>query len=425
MLDIKRTSPEEIQRLCEDRGVNVDVPALMSAYSERLRLQRQVDDLRAASNEVSSNIGSATPEERTELIVQAAALKKQLREVQEVFGKRTAEFEELFGALPNLLASDTPIGHHEKDNVELEVHGKEPSFDFRAKNHIEIGNDLGLDFEAGTRIAGSGFPLLRGPLAQLEGAILRYTYDQAIQSGYVPVSVPLLARPEIMKGLGFNPRRSDNGTEIFFTAHDDLCLSGTAEIPLVGQFTGEILRTDSLPLKFVALTPCFRREGAHGRRDAGLYRNKMFHKVELVVLTTEDRSDATHEEIRAFETGIFKDLGIHFRVVRICSGDLGAPAFKKYDIEGWMMGRTGEKEDWGWGELTSCSNCTDYQARRLFIRHREGSQKPTFVHTLNGTGITTRALIPILEQHQNSDGSVTIPPVLRPYMGGREVLRKE
>ena len=170
------------------------------------------------------------------------------------------------------------------------------------------------------------------------------------------------------------------------------------------------------------MTPCFRREGASGRRDAGLYRNKMFHKVELVSITTPEESVSALQTIHDFEVDLFKKLGIHFRVIRICAGDLGAPAFKKYDVEGWMMGR-GENDAWGWGELTSCSNCTEYQARRLKIRHKSGSgTKPAFVHTVNGTGITTRALIPLLEQNQREDGSIVVPEALRPYLNGDEVL---
>lgn len=240
--------------------------------------------------------------------------------------------------------------------------------------------------------------------------------------GFVPVSVPLLARPDIFQGLGFNPRRNDEGSEIFSLASDDLYMAGTAEIALVGQFSGEILDSKTLPVNLVAMTPCFRREGASGRRDAGLYRNKMFHKVELVSVTTAEDSAAALQTILDFELDIFKQLGIYFRVIRICAGDLGAPAFKKYDVEGWMLGR-GNDDAWGWGELTSCSNCTEYQSRRLKIRHKSGSDKPVFTHTVNGTGITTRALIPLLEQNQQHDGSIVIPEVLRPYLNGDEVLR--
>jgi seryl-tRNA synthetase len=422
MLSIKNTPAEEIAKVCDARGLNVDVPHLREVYNERKRLQQELESIRAGSNIISESIKSASQAERETLIKKGAGLKHESKSLEEALIRVSDDFNQLSLSLPNDMAPDTPIGT-EESNIQLEVFGTPRHFDFKARDHLEIGRDFGMDLEGGTRIAGSGFPLLKGPLAQLEGAILRYVYDKAIRSGFTPVSVPLLAKTSILKGIGFNPRRQDKGTEIFFTL-DDLCLSGTAEIPLVGQFAGQIINTNELPIKLVAMTPCFRREGASGRRDAGLYRNRMFNKCELVVLTTEDKADQLLEQIRAFETEVFKSFDIHFRVLRIASGDLGAPAYKKYDLEGWMMGR-GEHGEAGWGELTSASNCTDFQARRLQIKHKSGSNKAQFVYTLNGTGVTTRALICLLEQHQNLDGSVTIPPALRPYMDGREVLKKD
>jgi seryl-tRNA synthetase len=363
----------------------------------------------------------ASADERPGLIEEGKLLKKEIGVLEHLLSQIQVDFQGLLMTVPNTYDEDTPMGHTDEENVELHQFGRVPEFDFEAKDHMTLGNKHGMDFEAATRVAGAGFPLMRGNMARLEMAVLRFTQDLAMSKGFTPVSVPLLARPEILSGLGFNPRREDEGSEIFSLASDDLFMAGTAEIALVGQFADEIISTTDLPINMVSMTPCFRREGASGRRDAGLYRNKMFHKVELVSITTPEESVAALQTIYEFELDVFKQLGIHFRVIRICAGDLGAPAFKKYDVEGWMMGR-GKDDAWGWGELTSCSNCTDYQARRLKIRHKSGKDKPAFVHTVNGTGITTRALIPLLEQNQREDGSIAIPEVLRPYLNGDEFL---
>jgi seryl-tRNA synthetase len=422
MLDPKSTPPEEIKRVCEARGLDLNVPHLLEVFAERNRIQKELEAIRANANTTAASIKSANEDERRLLIEKGTSLKQQAKSLEQAQSTVSEDLNQLVLSLPNDFAADTPIGA-EQSNIQVDVFGAPREFDFKARDHLEIGRDLGMDLEGGTRVAGSGFPLLKGPLAQLEGAMLRYVYDKAIQAGFTPVSVPLLAKTSILQGIGFQPRRQDTGTEIFFTL-DDLCISGTAEIPLVGQFAGQTVDTNQLPIKMVAMTPCFRREGASGRRDAGLYRNRMFHKCELVVLTTADKADETLEQIRTFETEVFKSFDIHFRILRIASGDLGAPAYKKYDVEGWMMGR-GQNGEAAWGELTSASNCTDYQARRLQIKHKSGTDKAQYVYTLNGTGVTTRTLICLLEQHQNADGSITIPPALRPYMGGKEFLKKD
>ena len=421
-IDFIRKNAAQVQEICKQRGLNVDISQLMALDQQRRKLTAETESLRQKSNQVASSMKKATAEERPGLIAEGKQIKQEIAILDGLLTKVQGDFNALMMTVPNTYEDDTPFGHTDEDNVELKQFGSAPEFDFKPKDHIELGNAMGMDFDAATRVAGAGFPLLRGNMARLETAVLRFVQDQAVELGFTPVSVPLLARPTILSGLGFNPRRDDEGSEIFSLASDDLCMAGTAEIALVGQFANEILDTEQLPINMVAMTPCFRREGASGRRDAGLYRNKMFHKVELVSITTPEESDAALEKIHAFEVSIFEKLGIHFRIIRICAGDLGAPAYKKYDLEGWMLGRGGEDDAWGWGELTSCSNCTEYQARRLKIRHKTGKDKPAFVHTINGTGVTTRALIPLLEQNQQADGTVVIPEVLRPYLNGDEVL---
>lgn len=420
-IDFIRSNATQVQEICKQRNLPVDISQLLALDQQRRKLTTETESLRAKSNQVASQMKKASAEQRPTLIAQGKQIKQEIAILDGLLNQVQRDFTQAMNDVPNTYADDTPLGFTDEDNVELEQFGSAPNFSFKAKDHIELGKQLGMDFDAATRVAGAGFPLLRGELARLETAVLRFVQDQAIELGFTPVSVPLLARPSILSGLGFNPRRDDEGSEIFSIANDDLCMAGTAEIALVGQFADEILNTANLPINMVALTPCFRREGASGRRDAGLYRNKMFHKVELVSITTAADSIAALEKIHQFEINIFQQLGIHFRVIRICAGDLGAPAYKKYDLEGWMLGR-GHDGQWGWGELTSCSSCTEYQARRLKIRHKQATEKPSFVHTINGTGVTTRALIPLLEQNQQVDGSILIPSVLQPYLNGDQYL---
>lgn len=420
-IDFIRKNCQQVQEICKQRGMDVDVNLLLALDRQRRKLTVEIETIRSKSNQIAGSMRNASAEERPALIEEGKLLKKEIDVLQHLFDQVKKRFQTLLMTVPNTYDEDTPMGNTDEENVEVYQFGSVPKFDFEPQDHITLGNRLGMDFEAATRVAGAGFPLMRGAMARLEMAILRFTQDLAISKGFIPISVPLLARPEILAGLGFNPRREDEGSEIFSLASDDLYMAGTAEIALVGQYSNEIINTTDLPINMVSMTPCFRREGASGRRDAGLYRNKMFHKVELVSITTPEESAAALKAIYEFELEVFKKLGIHFRVIRICAGDLGAPAFKKYDVEGWMMGR-GAEESWGWGELTSCSNCTEYQARRLKIRHKSGKDKPALVHTVNGTGITTRTLIPLLEQNQREDGSIVIPDVLRPYLQGDEIL---
>ena len=416
-----RENTDEVIQICENRGVKVDIPRLVELDIERRKLQTQVEQLQAKGNQIAKQMKRPDVEDRAALIAEGAQTKKEKIALEEKLVEVKADYNEVFASVPNSYAEDTPISIEEEGNLELTVYGDTPAHTFTPKSHMELGERFGYAPEAGAKVSGAGFPLMRGALAMLESALMRYTLDLAIERGFEPCSVPLMVRPEILIGLGFNPRRDDEGTEIFSLATDSLCMAGTAEISLVGQYADQIIDTSKLPIKHAALTPCFRREGASGRRDAGLYRNKMFNKVELVALTIPEHSEALLASILEFEVDVFRQLDLHFRVIRICSGDLGAPAFKKYDIEGWMLGR-GEDEQWGWGELTSCSNCTDYQANRLKIRHRSGKEKPQPLHTLNGTGVTTRGLICILEQNQTESGDVLIPEKLRPYMQNKTWL---
>lgn len=413
MLDIRliRSNPEYVEEICKNRRVDVDFTKIVELDNIKRSLQQNLEILRSDVKRNAKNNGVENSNNITlgkQLKQKTLSLEKQLSELE-------LELEEQLLLLPNTYADDTPIGIDENSNVEIMKYNSPTEFDFEPKDHIFLANRLGMDFEAGVKTSGSGFPIMKGTIARLETALMRFVMDRAEAAGFLQVNIPLMVKKEIMQGAGFNPRRTEIASELFPLMNDNLFMIGTAEIPLVGQFFDEILARKELPIKVFSMSSCFRREGASGRRDAGLYRNKTFTKVELVALVEPEQSDKILEEILAFEIDIFKSLGIHFRVIRICSGDLGAPAYKKYDLEAWMLGRD-QTGGWGWGELTSCSNCTDFQAKRLKVRYKSENGKNIHVHTLNGTGITTRAIIPLLEQYQQADNSIKVPAVLQPYL---------
>jgi seryl-tRNA synthetase len=318
--------------------------------------------------------------------------------------------------VPNLTHPDAPIGQTDEDNKELRRSGAPPKFAFEALDHLELAakHDL-IDFEAGAKVAGQKFYFLKNELVLLEQALVRFALDSLRKRGYTLFQTPDLARADVAAGLGFNPRGAE--TNIYSIADSDLVLVGTAEITLGGLHQGEILEADSLPRRYCGVSHCFRVEGgAHGRASRGLYRVHQFTKVEMFAITRPEESEAMHQELVGIEEEIYRALEVPFRVVDVCTGDLGAPAYRKYDLEAWMTCRG---EGGGWGEITSTSNCTDYQARRLGVRFRDSaSDKTRFCHMLNGTAVAlSRAPIAILENHQQADGSISIPKALRPYTG--------
>ena len=323
--------------------------------------------------------------------------------------------------IPNLSHPDAPVGPGEAANREVR-RGRTPerTFDFKPCDHVEIGERLGLiDLEGGAKVAGHGFYFLKNEAVLLELALQRYVLDILLPEGFTPTVTPDLARNEILEGIGFIPRGPER--QIYSIEETDLSLVATAEITLGGLFSQEIIEADRLPIKVCGISHCFRTEaGAHGRATRGIYRVHQFTKVEMFAFTAPTESDAMLEYLRDIECRIFDGLGIPFRVVDTATGDLGGPAYRKYDLEAWMPGR-GE-----WGEVTSTSNCTDYQARRLGIRSRaKGEKGTTFVHTLNGTAVAiTRALIAILENYQEADGSVVIPEVLRSWVGKERIVAR-
>ena len=343
-------------------------------------------------------------------------LKEREAQLEEELRRAQAELAVLHQAVPNLSHPDAPVGASEDDNRELRVFGSKPAFAFEPLDHVDLAakHDL-IDFESAAKVTGQKFYYLKNELVLVEQALIRFSLDLLRRKGWTLFQTPDLARAEVAAGLGFNPRGAE--TNIYSIADSDLVLVGTAEITLGGLHLNEILDGATLPRRYCGLSHCFRVEGgAHGRASRGLYRVHQFSKVEMFAITRPEESEAMHEELVGIEEEIYRALEIPFRVVDVCTGDLGAPAYRKYDLEAWMTCRG---EGGGWGEITSTSNCTDYQARRLGVRFRDGEgEKTRFCHLLNGTAVAlSRAPVALLENHQQADGSIAIPKALQPYLG--------
>ncbi len=360
------------------------------------------------------------PEKRSALIEEGKRLRLAVTEEEERLRRLEAEVAQRLKRIPNMTHPDAPVGQTEDESREIRKVGTPRTFDFRPKDHVALGKDLDLiDFETGGKVSGTGFYFLKNDAVLLDLALQQFAVKTLAGRGFTPIMTPDLARNQILEGIGFTPRGVE--TQVYSVEDSDLSLVGTAEITLGGMLADEILDEAALPVRYVGLSHCFRTEaGAAGRASRGLYRVHQFTKVEMFAFSTPETSGALHAEMLAIEEELFQALGIPYRVLDICTGDLGGPAYRKYDLEAWMPGR-GEHGEYG--EVTSTSDCTDYQARRLNIRYRPSGQKGTrFVHTLNGTAIAlSRALIVILENYQRSDGLIDVPEVLRPFVG-KDVL---
>ncbi len=406
-----------VRENCKNRRVEADVDRVVRLYQERNRLLQQVEALRRQRNEVAKQTSATRdPAERQSLIEQGRQLKEQIAQLEDQLRQLQEELTAELKRIPNLSHPDAPIGDSEEHNREVRRWGEPRQFDFKPRDHLDIAVALDLvDFERGAKVAGHNFYYLKNEAVLLEMALEQYALRLLTEEGFIPVITPDLARDEVLEGVGFIPR--SEATQIYSIEGMDLSLIATAEITIAGMHKDEILSEDQLPLRYVGLSHCFRTEsGAHGRATRGLYRVHQFSKVEMFAFTRPEDSDDTLERLTRLQERIFQSLGIPYRVVDTCTGELGGPAYRKYDLEAWMPGR-GEHGEYA--EVTSASNCTDYQARRLNIRFRRANKKGTeFVHTLNGTAVAiSRALIVILENYQEADGSVRIPDVLVPYTG--------
>ena len=417
-----------------DRFMKADVENVVKLYNKRTELTTNLQSLQQKRNANADAMkGKLAQEERNILIEEGKKLKEEIASAEDGLSGIEKELLTEARKIPNMAHPDAPVGKEDKDNLEVKKSGIVPDFDFDPEDHVKLGQDLDIiDFDAGTKVSGTKFYYLKNEGVFLELGLVRYALDILQKKGFTPFITPDIAREEILEGIGFNPRGEESN--VYTLDSDDAsqhtalavrdgsraCLVGTAEITLGGYYSNTIIPRDKLPLRMAGLSHCFRREaGAAGQFSKGLYRVHQFTKVEMFVFCLPEESERFHNELRSIEEEIFEGLNIPFRVVDTCTGDLGAPAYRKWDLEAWMPGRG------DYGEVTSTSNCTDYQARRLNIRFKDSDGRNKFVHMLNGTAVAVpRAIIAILENFQQADGSVRIPRALAPYCGFDVIRRK-
>ena len=422
MLDLKfiRDNVDAVKDNIRNRHVSADPDLVVELYDKRNQLLKELETLRASRNSNAERMkGKLSPAERTPLIEEGKRLKESIAEVEGRHEETEKKLIEEALKIPNMAHPDAPIAVGETGNRQLRTWGSVPSFSFAARDHVQLGQSLDLiDFETGARVAGQKFYYLKNDAVILELALVRYALDALMREGFTPMITPDVAREEIVAGHGFNPRGPESN--IYSVEGTDLCMIATAEITLGGYHAGKVLPAEQLPLSYAGVSHCFRREaGAAGQFSKGLYRVHQFTKVEMFVYCHPEGSEAMLDRLIGIEEKIFQGLEIPYRIVDTCTGDLGGAAYRKYDIEAWMPGR-GEKGEWG--EITSASNCTDYQTRRLGIRYKEGTGRNPFVHTLNGTALAvSRTLIALLENFQREDGGVRIPDALAAYTGFKEI----
>ncbi|MFT5733882.1 MAG: seryl-tRNA synthetase [Planctomycetota bacterium] len=421
MLDLKFIvqNPDAVKAGAAKKHIPCDVDRIVALDGERREMIGSVDALRSASKAAGKKIAQASPEERGALVAAQAGDKVSLKAMEVKQKEIQEELDALLLLVPNVPADDVPEGATDADNVELRKVGEPRVFDFEPRSHSELGEAHNwIDVIRGARLSGSRNYVLLGDMSLLEHAVMRFAFDSMVARGFTPLSVPTLVRRETMVGTGYFPGGEDQAYKC--DERDDLCLVGTAEVPVTALYQDEILDGADLPLKFVAQSTCYRREaGTYGKDTKGLYRVHQFQKVEQVVLdiADEDRSLAHHEAILGNSEAILQALDLPYRVVNVCGGDLGQPQIQKFDIETWMPSRE------GYGETHSASRFHDFQSRRLNLRYRDADGKVRHVHTLNNTvAASTRMLIALLENHQNADGTVSVPEALQSYLGGRTTL---
>ena len=421
MLALKfiRENPDAVREGARKKRIEFDLDRLLELDQELLALNREVDDLRSQQKTMGKQMGGASPEERDEILSEQKTLKGELKAREERQGVMQEELDALLLLVPNVPAGDVPDGDDDGDNVELRTWGSPREFDFPMIDHVALAEAQGwLDIVRGAQLAGSRNYVLLGDLSLLEGAVMRFALDTMVEKGFTPVSVPTLVRTETMVGTGYFPGGEDQAYRC--DERDDLCLVGTAEVPVTALYQGEILEAERLPMRFVALSACYRREaGTYGKDTRGLYRVHQFQKVEQVIVDEADEgiSLGHHASILQNSEEVLQALELPYRVVNVCGGDLGQPQVQKFDIETWMPSRD------SYGETHSASRFHDFQSRRLNLRYRGDDGKVRHCHTLNNTvAASTRMLIALLENHQLPDGRVSVPEPLRPYLGGREVL---
>lgn len=410
-----RENPDVVRASQIARG---DDPSLVDAAVEAESVRRaalaEFESLRAEQNTFSKKVGQAQGDEKKALLAEVAELAGKVKEANAAATAAGEAYETAVRKIANPIIEGIPSGG-EDNFVTLREHGTIPTFDFEPRDHLEIGEIIGgIDMPRGTKVSGSRFYFLRGVGARLELALMQMALDRALDAGFIPLITPTLVRPEIMQGTGFLGEHND---EVYYLPADDLYLTGTSEVALAGYHADEILDLSDGPLRYAGWSTCYRREaGSSGKDTRGIIRVHQFNKLEMFVYTLPEDAEAEHDRLVAWQEGMLQALGLSYRVIDVAAGDLGSSAARKFDIEAWVPTQGAYRE------LTSTSNCTTYQSRRLETRYRTESGKTAPVATLNGTLATTRWIVAVLETHQQADGSVLIPEALRPYLGGMSVF---
>ncbi len=424
MLDYRfiKDNLQAVKKNIADRSMKADADAVVRLFDKRLELVGALQTLQTKRNANAAAMkGKMEADARAALIEEGKKIKEEVAAAEAELEKTEKELDAEGRKIPNMAHPEAPVGKEDKDNTEVKRVGTPTKFDFEPKDHVQLGQDLDIiDFDNGTKVSGTKFYYLKNEGVFLELGLVRYALDILSKRGFTPFITPDVAKTEILEGIGFNPRGAESN--VYTVEGEGSCLVGTAEITLGGYYSGEIIAKEKLPLKLAGLSHCFRREaGAAGQFSKGLYRVHQFTKLEMFAYCLPEDSGKLHEELRSIEEEIFSGLGIPFRVVDTCTGDLGAPAYRKWDLEAWMPGRNGGE----WGEVTSTSNCTDFQARRLNIKYKDDDGKNKYVHMLNGTAIAiSRGIIAVLENFQQKDGTVKLPAALVPYCGFEVIKRK-
>ena len=413
-LALLREQPDLVKLSQVKRGNSSEsVDDAIAADRERREAITTFERLRAEQNAHGKKVAQAPKDEKAALVAEAKQLSERVKQAQQAVTAAEEAADAALARIENIVIDDVPAGG-EADFVTLRTHGEPPSFDFEPLDHLALGEKLGaIDMERGTKVAGSRFYFLSGIGARLEIALMMLGLDRALAAGFTPLIPPTLVRPEVMRGTGF---LGEHATEVYHLEEDDAYLVGTSEVPLAGYHMDEILDLERGAKRYAGWSTCYRREaGSYGKDTRGIIRVHQFNKLEMFVYTTPADAAAEHLRLVEMQERMLQDLGLSYRVIDVAAGDLGSSAARKYDIEAWVPTQGAYRE------LTSTSNCTTYQARRLDIRHRPDGGKTEPVATLNGTLATTRWIVALLETHQREDGSVVIPEALRPYLGGLEV----
>jgi len=422
MLDIKfiRDNPQKVAQGAKNKGIIINIEEVLQCDQKKREKIKEIENLKAQHNKINKQVAQSEKNIQTALLQEAKTIKAKIEQAQEQYKKIDEQLNALLAKIPNLPFDDVPVGKDDSENRVKEF-GKikeKPVFDFAVKEHWEIGKALDIiDTERAAKIAGSRFYFLKREGVLLELALINFAFEKLIKKGFIPVIPPVMIKPEMAWAMGYLQQTDDE--EAYYLPKDNLYLTATSEQSLGAMHADEILEEKNLPLRYVGFSTCFRREaGSYGKDTKGILRVHQFDKIEMFIFCTPEQSKQEHEFILNTEKELMDELSLHYQVVDICTGDLGVPAAKKYDIEVWLPGQNRYRE------THSTSNCTDFQARRLNVRYKDKKGKLHFVHTLNGTAFSMRPIIAILENYQRKDGSVQIPSILQKWTGIQEIKRR-